>query len=241
MSKNTPKASSADYPVAETELVSQQNRLRRAAAAGAEALKAPAGLAGPSSATTVMPQKPVASQAVSSQIPQSREAASEPEPAAPPDVPARAEVRQFNDNEAVLVELRRISAWADVQRKTTRGSLIFAAVFIPALIVFGILLERQVSSTNVESTTPPEKPGWYDMDRNVRSGEFDKAIAIGEELLLKTPQYPEAHKRLAGAYLAVGNLEKAREHYAEAFRLFPSEENEKLLLALDKRSTTEKP
>jgi len=79
------------------------------------------------------------------------------------------------------------------------------------------------------------------MDRNVRSGEFDKAIAIGEELLLKTPQYPEAHKRLAGAYLAVGNLEKAREHYAEAFRLFPSEENEKLLLALDKRSTTEKP
>jgi tetratricopeptide (TPR) repeat protein len=188
-----------------------------------------------------MPQKPVASQAVSSQIPQSREAASEPEPAAPPDVPARAEVRQFNDNEAVLVELRRISAWADVQRKITRGSLIFAAVFIPALIVFGILLERQVSSTNVESTTPPEKPGWYDMDRNVRSGEFDKAIAIGEELLLKTPQYPEAHKRLAGAYLAAGNLEKAREHYAEAFRLFPSEENEKLLLALDKRSTTEKP
>jgi len=41
---------------------------------------------------------------------------------------------------------------------------------------------------------------------------------------------------LAGAYLAAGKIEKAREHYAEAFRLFPSEENEKLLIAIEKRS-----
>ena len=56
---------------------------------------------------------------------------------------------------------------------------------------------------------------------------------------MKTPLYPEAHRRLAGAYLAAGDIEKARQHYAEAFRLFPSEENEKLLAAIDRRIKAE--
>jgi len=41
--------------------------------------------------------------------------------------------------------------------------------------------------------------------------------------------------RLAAAYLAAGKIEKAREHYAQAFHLFPSEENEKVLVAIDRR------
>ena len=88
----------------------------------------------------------------------------------------------MNDNEAIFAELRKISAWTDLQRKMTKWSLI-----------------------------------------------------------LKTPQYPEAHRRLAGAYLAAGKVEKASEHYAEAFRLFPSEENEKLLMAIERRSKAEQP
>jgi hypothetical protein len=36
--------------------------------------------------------------------------------------------------------------------------------------------------------------------------------------------------------LAAGNPEKARQHYAEAFRLFPSEENEKSLAAIERRT-----
>ena len=79
------------------------------------------------------------------------------------------------------------------------------------------------------------------MERNVRAGDFEKAISIGEELILKTPQYPEAHQRLARAYLASGNIEKAKEHYAEAFRLFPSEENERLLAAIEKRRKADQP
>jgi tetratricopeptide (TPR) repeat protein len=58
-------------------------------------------------------------------------------------------------------------------------------------------------------------------------GDFDKALGIGEELILKTPQSPDAHKRLAAAYLAAGKLDKAREHYAETVRLFPSERKRK--------------
>ena len=38
-----------------------------------------------------------------------------------------------------------------------------------------------------------------------------------------------------------GKVEKAKEHYATAFRLFPSEENEKLLVAIEKRRTNLNP
>jgi len=149
-------------------------------------------------------------------------------------------IAEMNDNEPILAELRKISAWADMQRKMTKWSLIFIAVFIPALIVFAVLMERRVK-TSLEDIKPGHKPDWYEVDQNVRLGDFDNAIQIGEELILKTPQYPEAHRRLAGAYLAAGKIQKAREHYAEAFRLFPSEENEKLVTAIEKRSKAEHP
>jgi tetratricopeptide (TPR) repeat protein len=144
----------------------------------------------------------------------------------------------MNDNEAILAELRKISAWADMQRKATKRTLIAVAIFVPAMIIFGVLMERRVT-TAIEDTASSQKPDWYDVDQNVRHGEFEKAIGIGEELILKTPQYPDAHRRLAGAYLAAGRVEKAREHYAKAFRLFPSEENEKLLIAIDRRIKAE--
>lgn len=56
-----------------------------------------------------------------------------------------------------------------------------------------------------------------------------------------TPQDPEDHRRLAAVYLAAGKIEKARKHYAEAARLFPSEENERLLTAINKRIKAEDP
>jgi tetratricopeptide (TPR) repeat protein len=145
-------------------------------------------------------------------------------------------MEEMNDNEPILAELRKIAAWADMQRKMTKWSLIVVAIFIPAMIVFAALMEHRVTK-RIEDTA--EKPDWYCVDQNVRLGDFDKAIQIGEELILKTPQYPDAHRRLAGVYLAAGKIEKAREHYAEAFRLFPSEDNEKLLIAMEKRSKAE--
>jgi len=79
------------------------------------------------------------------------------------------------------------------------------------------------------------KATWSDVDSHIRHAEFDEAIRIGEELIQKTPQYPEGHHRLASAYLAAGKTEQAREHYAQAFHLFPSEDNEKFLIAIEKR------
>jgi tetratricopeptide (TPR) repeat protein len=96
-------------------------------------------------------------------------------------------------------------------------------------------------NTKVESKMSVQTPDWSDVDRNVREGDPDKAILIGEELIAKTPQYWKSHERLANAYLAAGKVDKAKEHFATAFRLFPSEENEKLLSAIEKRIKTENP
>jgi tetratricopeptide (TPR) repeat protein len=169
-------------------------------------------------------------------------AAPNADPVPVPGIPANRIVPklQTKDSEEILAELRKISAWADLQPKIIKWSFIFLAVFIPAVIVIGGLMEQRVK-TNFDGTVAPQKPDWYDVERNVRAGDFEKAIAIGEELILKTPQYPEAHQRLARAYLASGNIEKAKEHYAEAFRLFPSEENERLLAAIEKRSKADQP
>lgn len=143
----------------------------------------------------------------------------------------------MNDNDAILAELRKISGWADLQRKVTKWSIIAVAIFIPAMILIAFLVERQVTKRFDESAFTSDD--WSSVDRDVWRGDFDSAIRTGEELVARTPHYPNAHRRLAGAYLAAGNLEKAKEHYAEAARLFPSEENEKLLAAILKRAKTE--
>jgi cytochrome c-type biogenesis protein CcmH/NrfG len=143
----------------------------------------------------------------------------------------------MNDNESILAELRRIGAWADMQRRITKWSLIAVAVLVPALIVFGIVMENRLSASMEEVHSPEKaaKPSWNDVDWNIRRADPDEAIRIGEELIQKMPQHPEGHLRLASAYLAAGRADKARDHYAEAFRLLPTEENGKLLAAIDRR------
>ena len=144
----------------------------------------------------------------------------------------------MNDNEQVLAELKRIAAWADMQRKVTKWSLIFVAVFIPAMIIFGVAMEHRLNKT-IEDIKVPDEHSWYDVDRNLRNCKADEAIRIGEELIQKTPLSPDGHIRLANAYLTAGDVTKAKTHYAEAVRLFPSEDNHALLNAVNQRSDTE--
>jgi len=233
MSNNTEKPTrpaGADYPVDPAERSHQEARLRKAAAAGASASKSPI--------PGLMLQR------TASATPVAQEAQTKvPKPVAANETAPEASHGPNGlvvTNEEILAELRKISAWADLQRKINKWALIVLAGLVPVLVGVFIIVDRQANSKD-ESSPPPHQADWFDVDRNVRQGDFEKAITLGEELILKTPQYPEAHERLARACLAAGNLEKAREHYAEAFRLFPSEENEKLLRAVEKRIKTEKP
>jgi tetratricopeptide (TPR) repeat protein len=126
-----------------------------------------------------------------------------------------------------------------MQRKWSKWSLIVLAVFIPAMIIFGIVMDnREKARENIKAL---EKHDWCAVDRNVRLCNIDEAIRIGEEYIQITPQYPLGHYWLAGAYLAAGRIKDAKAHYAEAYRLLPCEEYEKLVIAADKRIKKERP
>ncbi len=152
----------------------------------------------------------------------------------------------MNNDEAVLAELRKIAAWADTQRKMTRWSLILVGAFIPLLILFAVVMERRAAERLRDAEVGPANltsertANWYDVDQCVQQGEFKQAIQAAEMLASKSPNNPEAHRRLAGVYLAAGDIEKARSHFSEAVRLFPTEENEKLLQAAERRIWEEK-
>lgn len=146
----------------------------------------------------------------------------------------------MNTNDEILVELRKISAWADRQRKISKRALIFVAVFVPAMILVPFVMEH-MAQKSIEKIGTTEKHVWCDVDANIRRCDLAKAIQIGEELIQKTPQYPKGHEHLAAAYLAAGWIEMAKKHYAEAARLFPSEEYEKNLIAINKRLATATP
>src|SRR4029079_343341 len=146
MSKNTDKPnrpSGADYPVAAAERSSQEARLKKAAAAGASASKSaipglilqpPASV--PPSQKIPGPQTPLSDAAGSTET-------------APEVSDARSTQRVANDE--ILAELRKISAWADFRRKTTKWSLVFLALLVPVLIGVAILLDQHLK-TNLEST-----------------------------------------------------------------------------------------
>ena len=140
----------------------------------------------------------------------------------------------MNDDEPILVELRKISGWIDAQRKIAKWSIIGAGVLVFLMIVGAVLLERQVTA-NLEGIVSEPSLDWYVVEHDARAGEFEKAIQNGEELIAMTPESHNAHRRLGGVYLAAGEIEEARGHYSEAFRLFPSKENEELLIAIGKR------
>jgi hypothetical protein len=73
---------------------------------------------------------------------QSTLAAPNAEPVLVPGIPSNRIVPalQTKDSEEILAELRKISAWADLQRKIIKWSFIFLAAVIPATIVIGGLM-----------------------------------------------------------------------------------------------------
>lgn len=147
----------------------------------------------------------------------------------------------MNDNDAILAELKKISAWADMQRTAMKWSFVFLALFIPAMIVFSVVMDRRFNK-KIDDFGSAANPSWYDVERNLRQGDPGEAIRIGERLIQRAPLYPDGHCRLASAYVAAGQIEKAREHYAEAVRLFPSDNNIALLEAAETRARqTESP
>jgi tetratricopeptide (TPR) repeat protein len=148
----------------------------------------------------------------------------------------------MNQDELILAELRKISAWTESQRKNTKRTFIVVAILIPSLLILAIVFTEKAEKdlqSKTDAILKPASPRWYQVTEKVQAGDFEEAIRLGEQIIIKTPLYPRAHEELADAYLAAGRLEKAREQYAETFRLFPSEQNRNSLAAINRRIASE--
>lgn len=142
----------------------------------------------------------------------------------------------MNNDDLILAELRKMSAWFDFHRKVTKWSMIGLGLVFFSMIPLAFFMDHEVK----KAVNHVDAADWYDVDRAVRAGDFDNALKIGEELIQKAPLNPATQHRLGDAYLAAGKLDKAHEHYAEAYRLFPSDENKNLLATLENRIEGEK-
>ena len=147
----------------------------------------------------------------------------------------------MNDNEQILVELRKISAWADSQRKIAKRSFICFCFFalVPVTIVIGVFVECRLK-TKAKDHKAPEVIALSDIDWYINHGNVDKAIEVGEKFVLKSPFDTTAHWKLGSAYLTAGKLAKAREQYEEGARLWPTDENKEYVKTLDRRIWVEK-
>jgi tetratricopeptide (TPR) repeat protein len=139
-----------------------------------------------------------------------------------------------NDNsEQILEELKKISNWAEQQNKNAK----IAVSIILAIILLGLggafFMDHYIKKTAQDMVAPPiEKKSWYDVRYCMDQAQVESAINIAESLIKKTPDYPDGHTKLGFLYLTAGNLEKAEQHFRQAYALFPSKENKENLDAI---------
>ncbi|HEY5915275.1 MAG TPA: hypothetical protein VJA21_32235, partial [Verrucomicrobiae bacterium] len=115
------------------------------------------------------------------------------------------------------------------------------AVFLVFGILAAIIAERRVDKELSEPVLPTATAAsWGEVDRAVREGDLGKAAERGEAMIVKMPGYPGGHEKLGIVYLSAGNLKKGEEHFAEAYRLLPTESNRQNLEAIRKRIGAQK-
>jgi cytochrome c-type biogenesis protein CcmH/NrfG len=141
------------------------------------------------------------------------------------------------DHDELLTEVRKVAAWADMQRKVTKWTLVFVVLFMPTMIAFFFFM-NQLAEKAVRETSEP-KVSWGEMYEAASQGRMAKALQIGHTMIGKVPGDPEGHCDLAFVYLKAGNLDQALRHFEEAYRLFPSERNLENLRAMRQRIKAE--
>ena len=147
---------------------------------------------------------------------------------------------EVHDFQELMLEIRKISAWAELNRRILKWS---AILVIPFMVVFFVLVffsTQRTMRTARELTSwrpaPPAQRGiWGQVDALLAEGRLEGAIGAAERLVEKVPGYAAGHEKLGELYLAKGNLPNAADQYREAWRLFPSESYRQSVEAVERR------
>jgi cytochrome c-type biogenesis protein CcmH/NrfG len=79
-------------------------------------------------------------------------------------------------------------------------------------------------------------PSWSQVEQAMDRVDHQKALSLAKALVERAPHYYYGYSFLGSIYLAMGETKQAESQYGRAYELFPSEDNEKNLQAIRKRS-----
>jgi tetratricopeptide (TPR) repeat protein len=146
--------------------------------------------------------------------------------------------RHEEPENSILDELRKQTAILTKQAKDNRIGMIVAAIFLVGFIAT-IPFHRQVISRLMP--TSHEIDSWHDARTLHSDGKLAEAEEMVQRLCKKYPDYDYGYALLGCWKQELGNLKEAEANYAKAYDLFPSEDNEKTLVAIRKALEKKKP
>ena len=139
----------------------------------------------------------------------------------------------------ILNEIKKLSKHADYHRKLQKGSLIFVLIFLPILFGGIFYFENKIKKDYTVSETAQENWDWHKVTDDEEKGKLDEALEKAQYLIELSPNYAYGHKRLGRLYLERNELNKAKESFEKAYRIFPSETIKEYLDAILKRINEE--
>ena len=137
----------------------------------------------------------------------------------------------LDTNSQILQELRKLNRFS---RSSTILVIVLLFIFIAISSIF--MWRSHLRSHSLQKTVV----SWDDVRCMRNSQQFTEALSSAKEIIQKTPDDWYGHSYLGFIYLEMGSLNDAQNEFAIAFKLWPTEENEKNLKAIKKRIELEK-
>ncbi|MFC1453543.1 tetratricopeptide repeat protein [Verrucomicrobiota bacterium] len=137
----------------------------------------------------------------------------------------------------ILDELRRLNAFA---QKSTKMNVIAVSVLCIFVVLFLVSISLRHRLYSRTTATSQGTDSWHEVRSLMDTAQYDKAKAVVQALIEKSPDYYYGYSYLAGIHLAEGNLVEAEASFEKAYGLFPLEENEDNLIAIRKALESQK-
>ncbi|HUJ12107.1 MAG TPA: DUF2007 domain-containing protein [Verrucomicrobiae bacterium] len=150
----------------------------------------------------------------------------------PPEESSPGEPTLMNENidQQILAELRKL-----------RQSSVFACYFAVGVLIAGVVfiaIVRHDKQNAVQSTGQTRV--WDDVSAAVHRQDFPRALSLAESIVARNTNDYYGYEYLGYIYMEMGDPTKAETQYSRAYELWPSENNQKNLAAVQRRLAGER-
>jgi predicted Zn-dependent protease len=123
-------------------------------------------------------------------------------------------------NQEILAELRKL-------RRTSQWTSAISVLALVGVIVWAFVFVRRHEAGQASP--------WTEVSAAMRQYDYPKALQLTEALAAAHPDDYYPHSYLGYIYLEMGDLAQAETEYSRAYQLWPTEEMQKKLEAIQKR------